>query len=537
MKKRVSSVSLLLSIFALIIALFTACEQAGVLSESDFIIGMGSENASFVPDIEKFGKEKGWNIKIIKEGSVDLTNTLVQGKAVPYDAIWPASSALIAVADKAKVVKQAESIMWSPIVPIIKESKAKELGWLGKPVTNSDFFAVVESGKLPFAMTSASQSYSGQAAYTAFLYLAAGNPDMLLEKDVNNEEVRSRVKGILSRVSRSSSSSGFLKDMVVANPDAYQAMYNYEAMAFEANQELAKIGKERMCAIIPADGATVADFPFGYIDKGDEKKEAFFKELKAFLKSPEMKKQFESKGRRVGLALLDDNKTRSGDACFDTTKNVKIFPTPEPQVVSLAVEVYQSLLRKPSLTFLLLDYSGSMIGNGVTQVKEGMTLILDPEKAKQWLIQPTARDIMYIVPFNEAVIGTIEVKGNGAKELALALNQVIGLDAGGNTDMYNGLLHVYGIISQYTPKISQYSVSIIVMTDGASQGSDAEAARLYAQQISKLGVPIYSITFGDAVRSQLEGIGRWQDERNFPAYIFDGSKGLVTALRKARSQN
>lgn len=537
MKKRVSSLSLLLSIIALIIALFTACEQAGVLSESDFVVGMGSENASFVPDIEKFGKEKGWNIKVIKEGSVDLANSLAQGKAVPYDAIWPASSALIAVADKAKVVKQSESIMWSPIVPIVKESKAKELGWLGKPVTNSDFFAVVESGKLPFAMTSASQSYSGQAAYTAFLYRAAGNPDMLLDKDVNNEQVRSRVKNILSKVSRSSSSSGFLKDMVVANSDVYQAMYNYEAMAFEVNQELSRIGKERMCVIIPADGVTVADFPFGYIDKGDEKKEAFFKELKAFLKSPEMQKKFESMGRRVGLALLDDSKTKSGDACFDTTRNVKIFPTPEPQVVSLAVEVYQSLLRKPSLTFFLLDYSGSMRGDGVAQVKEAMALILDPEKARQWLIQPTARDIMYIVPFNSAVIGTIEIRGSDAKVLANALNQVNGLDADGGTDMYNGLLHVYGKITQSAPKLSEYSVSVIVMTDGKSQGSSTEAERLYAQQISKLKVPIYSITFGDADISQLEGIGRWQDGRNFKSYIFDGSKGLVTAFRKARSQN
>jgi Ca-activated chloride channel family protein len=54
---------------------------------------------------------------------------------------------------------------------------------------------------------------------------------------------------------------------------------------------------------------------------------------------------------------------------FDPTRLVTAIRTPEPAVIRKALELYQAALRKPSLTALCLDFSGSMENLGEGQLQ------------------------------------------------------------------------------------------------------------------------------------------------------------------------
>ena len=71
---------------------------------------------------------------------------------------------------------------------------------------------------------------------------------------------------LLSGVDRSSGSSDWLKEMVVADPGAHQAMVNYESLVSQADRELEEAGAEPLMAIYPADGIAVSDSPLAYVD-------------------------------------------------------------------------------------------------------------------------------------------------------------------------------------------------------------------------------------------------------------------------------
>ncbi len=69
------------------------------------------------------------------------------------------------------------------------------------------------------------------------------------------------------------------------------------------------------------------------------------------------------------------------------------------------------------------------------------------------------------------------------------------------------------------------------MTDGKSEGSfDAFKRELDRQGLR--GVPVYSISFGNVDKTQLENLGSHTSGR-----LFDGNKDLVDAFRKAKGYN
>lgn len=100
--------------------------------------------------------------------------------------------------------------------------------------------------------------------------------------------------------------------MVVRDPDAHPAMVNYESLVAQANKELEQQGHEPLLVVYPADGIAVSDSPFGYVDRGQGKDNAFSSFQKAL-------------------------------------------------VTTSALELYQTKLRKLSLTIWVVDYSHSII--------------------------------------------------------------------------------------------------------------------------------------------------------------------------------
>lgn len=499
-----------------------------------FVIVSGSENEQLQPLVERFAREHGVHIEMKFKGSVDIMLDLEQGAQGEADAVWPANSLWVTLGDSQHVVRHLQSIFYSPVVFGIKQSVAQRLGWIGKDVRIADILAAAVEGRLRFAMTSASQSNSGAAAYLGFLHALAGSPQVLTLDDLEREPLQNQVRQLLQGVNRTSGSSGWLKDTMLAHYDQFDAMVNYESLIIEANQELLRRGQEPLYVVYPLDGIMMADSPLGYVHKGDAAKEEHFKALQAFLLSAPVQQEILALGRRTGALTFDPG---AADAAVfnpawgvDLRRVISPVPTPAEPVIRQALDLYQGGgLRKPSFTAYVLDFSGSMKGEGEAQLKAAMRSLLDPAVARRFLLQPSKHDVQVLVPFDANPRPIATGAGNDPAMLSGLRARVEAETSDGGTDMYAALGAALQAILQQ-PGVGDAFPAVVLMTDGRSQGDPATLQRLLAA--TQAHIPVFAITFGDADDTQLKQVAEWTGGR-----VFDGRKDLLAAFRKARGYN
>lgn len=341
------------------------------------------------------------------------------------------------------------------------------------------------------------------------------------------------MKSLLSGVDHSSGSSGWLKDMMVNDPDSHDSMVNYESLVIQADKELTAKGKEPLLAIYPSDGIAVADSPLGYVDRGQGKERAFMRFSKA-MTSEAAKKLFEEAGRRTGaggtLAYGKDTKVKDSfreEWGVDTDTSVlKTIAMPSSDVIERALDLYQTVLRKPSYTLWVVDYSASMSGKGKSGAVKGLQAALDTDQARASHIEPGDDDVNVFIPFNGQAKVEQTVKGKQTAPLLAAGERKI---ASGDADVYNAL----NVALRNLPENRDaYTVAIVLLTDGKSKTTNRdEFKRLY--ETDGKGVPIYSVMVGDADRSQLDDLAKLSNGK-----VFDGRDGDLSGIfREVKGYN
>jgi Ca-activated chloride channel family protein len=514
-----------------VLALASTLALAGCGSKGlDFSIISGSENTVLEPIVQDFCKQKGATCTMTYAGTLDIGLALQSPEGVKQDAVWPASSVWVDMFDTGRKVKSLTSIVQMPVILGVRKSKAEELGWVGKPVYMKDILAAVNKGALKFLMTSATQSNSGASAYLAMLSSALAGKQVIEPGDLDKPDVRNTVKQLLAGVERSSGSSGWLADLYVdsaKNGTEYDAMWNYEAVLKETNDRLLGDGKEPLYFIYPADGVAVADSPLGFIDHGrGADTETFFNDLLAYLQTPDVQKRIADTGRRIPLGGATAKPEPQWN--FDPTKLVTAIRLPEPAIIHQALTLYQEALRKPSLTAICLDFSGSMEGKGEDQLQQAMRFLFTPAEADKVLVQWTPSDRIVIIPFDARTRQIFEGTGAPADQ-AILLSDVSGEHANGGTDMYDCANKAIDKIAQ-TPNLGSYLPAIVIMTDGRSDG---DKPGFYGRwKATQPHVPVFGITFGDADKTQLDELAKATSAR-----VFDGASDLAGAFRSVRGYN
>jgi len=497
-----------------------------------FHIVAGSEQKSLEPLVQDFCAAKHVRCVIDYKGSLDIGQMAGAATAPDVDAVWPASSLWIELYDRQHRVKDMKSIAQSPVVLGVRMSKAKDLGWTnGKPVRMADILAAVKAGKLSFAMTSATQSNSGASAYLAMLAASFGDGSRLDPAALDDPAARDKVKTLLGGVARGSGSSGWLSDLYVRTAKEgkpFDAMWNYEFMLKQTNDQLRQQGSELLYAVYPAEGSAYADAPLGYLDHGQPPQALqFFHDLQAYLLSAKAQAAIAQEGRRTAPGMAAPSQP-DPSWNFDPQKVVPSIALPDPAVIGRALTLYQEALRRPSLTALCLDFSGSMGGNGgEQQLQAAMQTLLTPSEASQSLIQWTPGDHIIIIPFDAAPRAVFEGDGDAASQARL-LAAVQQQHAGGGTDMYACATKAFEAMSPYLAK-GGYLPAVVIMTDGRSDesGGFEQTWRSEGQD-----VPIFGVTFGDAEKSQLDRLADMSRAR-----VFDGGSNLSEAFRSARGYN
>lgn len=498
----------------------------------------GSEAETFLPIINDWSRDSGIAVELVSRGSVEIARELARGRDMEFDAVWPASSLWISFGDDQRVTRHAKSIARSPVVFGVRKSIATDLGWTdGREVGVADIGQAVSSGRMRLSMTSATQSNSGASAYFGFLHAFAGGPDLITAEHLADPQLQDRTRNFLSGVERSSGSSNWLKDSLVANYPAYDSMVNYEALVLDANRLLVARGDEPLWLVYPADGLAIADSTLAYVDRGNAAQEEQFLALQAYLLSPEAQARIVETGWRTGLigAEAPSGGIWNADWGVDPARVLSPIPFPQGAVVGEALRLYQSELRKPSLTIWLVDTSGSMQGEPLDELKRAMAMVLDPEQAALSLLQPSVRDVTVVVPFSGTPAQPLEARGNDPAVLAGLLKQIDALRATGGTDVYAALTEAWGILDKARTEglLQSHLPAVVVMTDGRSQTDHADAfGRLQQDAGLNVPVPVHSIAFGSADLSQLQELASRSVGR-----VFTAGSGLETALRTVKGYN
>ena len=490
----------------------------------------GSENRELGNILEKCAEETKVNIEISYQGSVDIMRDLEAG-AEDYDAVWPASGLWISMGDQQHLVKHTESISNTPVVFGIRKSLAQELGFVGSEVSVKDILAAIQEGKMSFCMTSATQSNSGASAYIGFLYALLGKQDGITLADLEAPQLQQDMTRLLSGIERSSGSSEWLMDMFLEGN--YDAMVNYECLVISTNQKLEEEGKEPLYVVYPYDGLNIADSPLGYVDHGEKNKEEAFLKIQEYLLSDSAQDEIQRTGRRTGYAgVKEENKDIfKPEWGIDTERILSTITMPSSEVLTQALNLYQSKLRKPSLTVYCLDFSGSMIGKGNDQLVQAMAQVLLQENAEKNFLQAGERDVNLVITFDNGIIHTYETKDASPQSLEDLYKAVEEERPGGGTDIYLPAMAALREMRE-NYDLTQYTPAVILMTDGKSNGDTVfgDFQEFYLQE--QMDVPVFSIMFGQAQESQLEELAALTNAR-----VFDGRSDLIGAFRSVKGYN
>ncbi|WP_033124442.1 VWA domain-containing protein [Eubacterium sp. ER2] len=487
----------------------------------------GSENEELEAVIDECSQATGVEIEMDYKGSVDIMRALESG-AEEYDAVWPASSIWLSMGDVNHLVKHSQSISMTPVVFGIRDSLAEELGFKGKDVSVKDILAAIQGGKMSFCMTSATQSNSGASAYIGFLYALLGKQEGMTAEDLQGEQLRADITGLLGGVERSSGSSDWLKDLFLK--EDYDAMVNYECLIIDANRQLESEGKEPLYIVYPYDGLSIADSPLGYVDHGDSQKEEAFQAVQQYLLSKEAQSEIEATGRRISAnGVSDENKDVFNEEWgVDTERILSPIQMPDADVLMEALNLYQTSFKKPSLNIYCLDFSGSMEGTGEAQLKDAMSQILLQENASKNFLQANAGEVNEVIFFDNTILDIERAADDSDEALAQLYQKVADFQIAGGTDIYNAAAQALAEASSYD--LEKYTPAIILMTDGVSDYN----YQTFQEAWDTLGidVPVFSITFGAADPTQLEELAEATGGR-----VFDGTQDLTEAFRSVKGYN
>ena len=231
------------------------------------------ENRNVEYEVLEYAKSIDKKVKFTYMGDLDIIDEL-DHNSENYDAVWISNSMWLYLLENSYLTSNAKSISVSPVVFGIRESKAKELELIDKSVTNVDILSLIRENKIKYVMSSVTQTNTGATAYLGFVSSLAGNPEVLTEEMLYDENLIANLKDVFSGVERVSGDESYLEEMFL-NDSSFNAIIASESSLININKKLAKQNKEELYLIYPSDGVAINDSTFAFINNDDDKEEVF----------------------------------------------------------------------------------------------------------------------------------------------------------------------------------------------------------------------------------------------------------------------
>jgi Ca-activated chloride channel family protein len=425
---------------------------------------------------------------------------------------------------------ETPSLMQSPLVLAMPKPMAQALGWPNTPVGWADVLKLAQDpqgwgryghpewGRFRLGKTSPAQSTSGLHALVATYYAATGLSADLTAANVQDPKVAEFVSGVEASVLHYGNTVSTFLDGLRAADAKGSAMSYVSAIATEEKQVLdynATKPATPLVAVYPKDGTMVADHPYAILNAswiGAPQRaaaEAFLK----WLREPARQQRFLAAGFRDSNGHAAPQLSLASGIVPDGP--TLILQPPAPAVLDLVRKSWGSV-RKRVRVLLVLDVSGSMDGEKLTQVKAAGTAVLN-------VFSPD--DEIGLWSFSDQIdrLDLISQLGPHHSDLARHINTLV---AGGGTALFRvtgeAVRYVQG--SWDPTRIN----AVVLLTDGQnSDPSNNDLAALLQSlqsQPAATTVPVFTIGYGsDADLNALKRISQASTGRSYnapdPAHI------------------
>ena len=451
----------------------------------------GSEVKDLVPLLPDIKAATGVSLELSYSGTLEGAEAISGGAAT--DAAWFSSGNYLSLLPGAgsRVVAQKQ-IMLSPVVIGVKKSVADRFGWTNNPdVTWKDIEAKSADGSFKFAMTNPAASNSGLVALIGVASALSGSSDSIDTGTIDKAALRAFFKG----QALTAGSSGFLADSYVRDQDTVDGIVNYESILMSLNAG----GKlhEPLELIYPKEGIVTADYPFMLLNAA--KRDAWDK-VTTYLRTPDVQKRIMTDTLRrpaiPGVPL---------DPRFSTQTLIELpFPA-KLDTIDALITAYLDEVRKPASAIFVLDLSGSMSGDRLSQLKTAMNALTGTDQSLTGRFSRfRAREQVTIITFSTDVLDTreftIDDTAPNGPDMTAIRDYVNGLRTYDSTAIYSGLEAAYGVVGKAETADPNRLYSIVLMTDG--DNNSGVSPEQFGSDYAALPDPVkavhtYTVLFGE----------------------------------------
>ena len=484
--------------------LLAACNRENTQTLS---IIAGSELKDLEPLFPDLERAVGVKLSVTYSGTLEGAERIAAGEK--FDLAWFSHGKYLALSQPDKV-RQQEKLMLSPVVLGVKTSRARSLGWAGKPVSWKTIAAAASSGKFRFAMTNPAASNSGFTALMGLSEAFGTGSDALLKDFFKGQTL-------------TAGSSGYLSDAFVRDQSRLDGMVNYESVLLGLNSS----GKlnEKLSLIYPEEGVVTADYPLTLLEP--DKKEIYLKVVDYF-----KKKDVQERIVQTTLRRPVDPTVNTGTTFPTTLINELPFPRSSAQMNTILGR-YLSSQRRPAYAVFVLDVSGSMGGDRMSALKDSITRLAGADSSLTGQLSSfQTREKIALLTFSSTVNPPQFININSKQDREQVKSFARGLNADGGTNIYGALEAAYGLLETERNKYPGYNFSVVLMTDGENNGELKlrDFQSFYGNLPSSVrGVRTFPIVFGEGNKGEMGEIANITGGR-----VFDGQKSLQGAFKEIR---
>jgi Ca-activated chloride channel family protein len=348
-----------------------------------------------------------------------------------------------------------------------------------------------DSPSLPihFVQSAPTRSNSGlQTLVAQFVSTSGKRPEDLTVADV--KKYQSKVREIQNKVTRYGvSTQQIANDMVKNGPFWASIASVYESSVIKANIDRQGSGTLYE-AVYPKATFTSnmrAILPNAPWVSADEKAAA--EKVIQYLQTPEVQKIATELGLRPGVPGVELGDNFSANYGVDPNATYDSLRSPKPEVVDAMLQSWREYAKKPSQVAIVVDSSGSMLGDKLPAVQSTLNSYINGlgEKEKVALIDFDAQIRPPVL-----ADGTPRGKERGLQFIA-------NLKAEGGTHLYDATLYARDWLEK---NLRPDAINaIIVLTDGEDSGSKISLDRLN-QELAKSGfssdrrIAVFTIGYG-----------------------------------------
>jgi Ca-activated chloride channel family protein len=504
----------LFAVLVLVGPLLSACENLPTSDEiptNTVTVLAGSELKDIEPLLQQIYDNTGVMLELEYTGTLDGMEQLLGGKQV--DLAWFSHAKyLTLVQGENRIVKSQEKIMLSPVIMGVKKSKAQEWGWVDNPdLTWNDIAQKSGSGELQYAMTNPASSNSGFTSLVGVAAALSGSSDALRVEDINNEAMSTFFKGL----ALTAGSSGWLAESYVREQGRLNGLINYESILLQLNAS----GQlnEPLHLIYPKEGIITADYPLMLIN---EERREDYNALVEYLLSPEMQRALmEQTLRRPVLPEV------SLDSRFPNQLLIELpFPN-SSDVIDALIFAYLDKQRVPSHSIFVLDASGSMLGEGLQDLKQAIFGLCGQDQSITGRFSRfREREEITMIIFDSEVRDIKHFRVQNADpqgpDMQAIRQYVNAIEAVGGTAIFSSLREAYQLAAKAKQNNPDRYYSIVLMsdgenTDGIPQNELISFYRSLPPEIQQ--IKTFTVLFGNADMQTMQSLANETGGRVFDA--------------------